>query len=158
MTPLATTVQLAPGQGFWAGEGSLWRVQLQRCAEKLGHAWQPTSSCTIWTLMFRTPMTTEDWRSWPTVSHSSAACSCSGHPLCVCCARRWPTTAKASNRDGVVLTRARGRRRPPTPNLCDRAGRAKLVVLALEVGGTWSKEPGPSCICWPRHGRGRSHF
>ena len=29
LTPLAATVQLALGQEFWAGEGSLWRVRLQ---------------------------------------------------------------------------------------------------------------------------------
>ena len=46
----------------------------------------------------------------------------------------------ASNRDGVVLTRARRRRRPPTPNLCDRAVAQSWWFWPWRVGGRWSKE------------------
>ena len=74
-TPLATTVQLAHGQECWRGGASHWKAQLQECAERQGGAWPRTSSCETWTWESRMPTTTDAWRLWPTVCHSSVACS-----------------------------------------------------------------------------------
>ena len=42
--------------------------------------------------------------------------------------------------DGICLQRARGRKEATYPEFHDRGARAKLVVIALEVGGRWSSE------------------
>ena len=90
--------------------------------------------------MFRTPMTTEDWRSWPTVSHSSAVQLAVDTTLVSAVRGDGQPQQGASNRDGVVLTRARRKKETTYPELVRPGSRAKLVVLALEVGGRWSKE------------------
>ena len=46
----------------------------------------------------------------------------------------------AGDRDGVALTRARRLKERTYPELVGRGARARLVVLALEVGGRWSHE------------------
>ena len=42
--------------------------------------------------------------------------------------------------DGVALQRARRRKERTYPELLDRNGRVRLVVLAIELGGRWSSE------------------
>ena len=42
--------------------------------------------------------------------------------------------------DGVALKAARRRKERRCPELLGRRARAKLVVLAIEVGGRWSEE------------------
>ena len=46
----------------------------------------------------------------------------------------------AAERDGVVLTAARRRKERRYPELVGPHSRARLVVLAMEVGGRWSSE------------------
>ena len=46
----------------------------------------------------------------------------------------------AADTDGVVLQRARRRKERRYPELVGRGSRARLVVLAVEVGGRWSPE------------------
>ena len=46
----------------------------------------------------------------------------------------------AAHTDGVALTAARRRKEATFPELVGRRGRARLVVLAVEVGGRWSLE------------------
>ena len=46
----------------------------------------------------------------------------------------------APNRDGVVLEAARRRKERRYPELVGPRSRARLVVLAVEVGGRWSAE------------------
>ena len=46
----------------------------------------------------------------------------------------------AADTDGVVLQRARRRKERRYPELVGRGSRARLVVLAIEVGGRWSPE------------------
>ena len=46
----------------------------------------------------------------------------------------------AADTDGVVLQRARRRKVRRYPELVERGSRARLVVLAVEVGGRWSPE------------------
>ena len=137
-TPLGTTVQLALGQEFWAGEGSLWRVQLLGCAEKQGNAWQPTSSCVIWTLQRRMLMTAEGWQ---TVYHSLVVVQLAVDTTLVSPVRGGGQLQRgASDRDGVALKRARRKKETTYPELVRPVSRARSVVLALAVGGRWSQE------------------
>ena len=46
----------------------------------------------------------------------------------------------AASRDGISLTAARQRKERTYPELSGEGGRARLVVLAAEVGGRWSDE------------------
>ena len=46
----------------------------------------------------------------------------------------------AARRDGVALEAARRRKERTYPELTSRGGRARLVVLGVEVGGRWSSE------------------
>ena len=46
----------------------------------------------------------------------------------------------AADRDGVALANARRRKMRTYPELVGAGARARLVVLALEVGGRWSSE------------------
>ena len=46
----------------------------------------------------------------------------------------------APDRDGAVLVEARRRKERTCPKLSGEGGRARLVVLAAEVGGRWSAE------------------
>ena len=47
---------------------------------------------------------------------------------------------RAANHDGAVLEVARRRKEATYPELSGETGRARLVVLAAEVGGRWNKE------------------
>ena len=47
---------------------------------------------------------------------------------------------RAAEEDGVVLRAVRRRKERTYPELTGRFGRARLVVLACEVGGRWSEE------------------
>ena len=59
----------------------------------------------------------------------------------VCALRRdGNPTRNAANEDGVALRRARQRKERTYPELLGRRARARLVVLAVEVGGRWSEE------------------
>ena len=59
----------------------------------------------------------------------------------VCALRRDGTPrAGADTRDGAALVAARRRKERTYPELTGERGRARLVVLALEVGGRWSAE------------------
>ena len=59
----------------------------------------------------------------------------------VCALHRDGTpVGRAAETDGVALKTARRRKERPYPELLGRRARAKLVVLAVEVGGRWSEE------------------
>ena len=47
---------------------------------------------------------------------------------------------RAANHDGAALEEARQRKERTDPELSGDGGRARLVVLAAEVGGRWSRE------------------
>ena len=47
---------------------------------------------------------------------------------------------RVANQDGAVLMEARRRKERTYPELSGEGGRARLVVLAAEVGGRWSEE------------------
>ena len=52
----------------------------------------------------------------------------------------------APDREGVALEAARRRKERRSPELVGPRSRARLVVLAVEVGGRWSAE---TCSIWP---------
>ena len=59
----------------------------------------------------------------------------------VCALHRDGTpVGRAAETDGVALKAARRRKERRCPELLGRRARAKLVVLAVEVGGRWSEE------------------
>ena len=59
----------------------------------------------------------------------------------VCALRRdGNPTRNAVDEDGVALRRARHRKERTYPELVGRRARARLVVIAVEVGGRWSEE------------------
>ena len=59
----------------------------------------------------------------------------------VCALRRdGNPTSHAAEEDGAALRRARQRKERTYPELVGRRARARLVVLAVEVGGRWSEE------------------
>ena len=59
----------------------------------------------------------------------------------VCALRRdGNPTRNAADEDGVALRRARLRKERTYPELVGRRARARLVVIAVEVGGRWSEE------------------
>ena len=64
----------------------------------------------------------------------------------------------AADNDGVALKRARRRKETTHPEFVQPGSRARLVVLALEVGGVGHRKPGLSCSCSPRLAPGRSRF
>ena len=49
--------------------------------------------------------------------------------------------------DGVVLEAARRQKERTFPGLAARGGRARLVVLGVEVGGRWSTETPVASRC-----------
>ena len=56
--------------------------------------------------------------------------------------------------DGVALVAARRRKEATYPELVERRGRARLVVLAMDVGGKWSPET-QSCVSLLASAKGR---
>ena len=61
----------------------------------------------------------------------------------------------AARRDGVALEAARRRKERTYPELTARGGRARLIVLGVEVGGRWSTET-RSFLSRLAHDRARS--
>ena len=58
---------------------------------------------------------------------------------------------KADTCSGVALKHARKRKEDRYPELCGMGGRAKLVVIAGEVGGRWSREAQIFLQCLAQH-------
>ena len=53
---------------------------------------------------------------------------------------------RAANHDGTALEAARRKKETTHPELAGEGGRARLVVLAAEVGGRWNVE---TAQLWP---------
>ena len=114
---LATTVQHVRGQGCLEEGDLLWRVQLRGSAEKRDRAQHGSGS--------------PEGSRQPTVGGGRRRFA----PLRRCAARRG-----AADRDGVAFAAARRTKERTYPELVGPGSRARLVVLALEVGGRWSEE------------------
>ena len=139
-TSLAITEQLAQGLGFWGNVGSLLRVLWPVCvgrqeAECAPMSWSGTLT---WdSLSWEMPA---GWRSLLMVSHSSLAGSSQSTPhLWVHCmlmgARGRERPIKTA-----ALVAARRRKERTHPELVRPGSRARLVVLAGEIGGRWFVE------------------
>ena len=117
----------------------LWRVQQQECAGRRVAEFQPTFSSGIWL--------------WITVQADSRRLEVVVDGLLSSDAQLTIDTTLVSplrgdgqphrrcvDVDGAALDEARRRKERTYPELCERHSRARLVVLAAEVGGRWSDE------------------
>ena len=139
-TALATTVQLAQWQGFLGEGGSHLRVQPRVCTGRQAPV--------------RTNVMVRDLDLWPPhrIDNSRLEVVADGLPLhgraqlaidttLVSALTRDGTARPGADRhDGVALAEARRRKERTYPELSGEGGRARLVVLAAEVGGRWSDE------------------
>ena len=82
------------------------------------------------------PQTTDDWKWLPLYG----GCQLAMDTTLVCAMHCDGSPHQAAERDGVVLTAARRRKERRYPELVGPRSRARLVVLAMEVGGRWSSE------------------
>ena len=137
---LATTVQRVRERESWGVGGSLWRAQRHGSAVKPELGTPPISSSGIWTFLLPT-MTPVVWRSLPdglplfggaqlaidTTLVSSVQADGRPRPQC-------------ARVDGAALSEAHRRKQRTYPEVSGTQGRARLVVLAAEVGGRWSDE------------------
>ena len=135
---VATTAQLALGQESWVERGMLWRVLQHASAvrQEVGHHKRDGAGLAV-------PHAADARRLEVVVD---------GLPLfggvqlavdtTLVCALHANGSARrgAAHTDGVVLTAARRRKDSTYPELVGRRGRARLVVLAVEVGGRWLPE------------------
>ena len=104
---LAIIARRAMWQGSWEGGGMLWNALLHRCVELVA------DGLTLWRgaqLAIDTTLVS---------------------PL----RRDGSARNRAANIDGAALDAARLRKEKTYPELCGERGRARLVVLAAEVGG-----------------------
>ena len=130
-------MQRARRLGFWVGEVSPSSVLQHRCARRLGHRLQPTCSYAIWTWS-STGWTAEDWRSLRTGYFCGGELGAIDTTL-VPLHSDGIAIRRAAAHDGAALEAARRRKERVYPELSG-GGRARLVVLAAEVGGRWSSE------------------
>ena len=138
-TPLATTVQLVPEQESWEGEGLLWRVQ-PICREAGARV---TTNDFVRDLDMGVPNAL-DGRRLEVVAdglplHGGAQLAIDTTMVSPLHADGTPHRLAATI-DGAVCVDARRRKERTYPELLAPRSRAKLVVLALEVGGRWSAE------------------
>ena len=126
------------------GDGDLQsRVLPLDCATKEAPEWRRTSCFATWIFQCLLHEEGGDWRSSLTVSHCSLWTPHWFPPLC-CDGSARPG---AAHTEGAVLALARRRKERTFPELIGRNARARLVVLAGEIGGRWSSETN---TFWPR--------
>ena len=119
----------------WGGVVSRWSQQLQKFAESQGRECPPMSCCGTSTSSRWTDRMARNWRWWLMVCRSSK-----GHnwrsipPLCRRCEQLLAQAAMPMMAQPFV------RPEESTQKLTGEVGRARLVVLATEVGGRWSEE------------------
>ena len=113
----------------------------RKSAERQALGSPRTCSCATWILQPSTRLMDAGWRSWRMVCHCGKEPS---WPL----TRPWSLLSGGMERPGQELQTTTvplwmwrvGRRKPPTQSSRERGGRARLVVLAAEVGGRWNTE------------------
>ena len=132
--PVATTAQLARMQGFWDGGGSRWRAQQHAFVEKPEHAFRLMFVCRTWTSLRVTRMVAD---GLPLFHGAQLAIDTTlVSPL----SRNGAAKRQCAGTDGAAMVQARRRKERTYPELAQVHGRARLVVLACEVGGRWSAE------------------
>ena len=135
-TCVATIVQRVRGLGCWVAEGFPWSGRLLKCAERQADVWVWTGSSVTWMLEL-----SPHWMDGALRSSLMGCPSGTGHS--------WPLVSPCmatALHDGtqppraVALQAARRAKETTFPELSGEGGKARLVVLAAEVGGRWSQE------------------
>ena len=146
LTLLATIVRLAQQQGCWGAEVGRWSLSWPECAGRAEQESAPTFSCETWIWHSTTAWMADDWK-WPLHGGAQLAIDTTMvSPL----HRDGRARRGAVAHDGAALRQARTRR--TYPELAGEGGRARLVVLAAEVGGRWSEETAEflSSLSWAK--------
>ena len=128
-TPLATELHVLE-RGCWEGGASQWRVQVFGSAVKLEEGLLLMPCCvssTLEILVDGLPLFGGAQLAVDTTLVSPLHCDGSLHP-------------RDANEDGAVLAAARRLKERTYPELVGPRRRARLVVLAGEIGGRWSEE------------------
>ena len=140
LTCMATTEQRARRRGCWVAEGSLWRWLLRRSAEKGVPVCPRTFLSETWTAAFNAL----DSRRLEVVANGLTLFG--GAQLAIDTTlvsplhRDGTARRRAAHVNGAALEVARRRKERTYPELAGDQGRARLVVLAAEVGGRWNTE------------------
>ena len=134
---VATTAQLVLGQGCWAEGCMPWRAQQRICIDP---GCRVTTNVMVRDTDLEVPNAADARRLEVVVDGLPLF---GGVQLAVDTALVWCAlfmrTVRARS-DGVALVAARRRKKATYPELVGRRGRARLVVLVMEVGGRWSPE------------------
>ena len=131
----------AQQQGCWDAEVGRWSQLQPECAEKVEKGSAQTFLCATWIWHSTTTWMKDGWKWWRTGSLSSEDPSQPLTPqLCHLCTTDGSARRGAATKDGEALAQARRRKERTYPELAGEGGRARLVVLAAEVGGRWSDE------------------
>ena len=138
LTNLAIIVQRASWQGCWGEGASRWRWLRPKCAERLELGFPPTSTSGTWTWPNLDGRRLEVVADGLTLWHGAqlAIDTTLLSPL----RRDGSARPRAADHDGAALDDARRHKERTYPELSGDGGRARLVVLAAEVGGRWSVE------------------
>ena len=138
---LATIVQRVPWQGSSEGEDTCWNARQPMCAERLGHGCPQIFMSETWT---SPTLNAVDGRRLEVVADGLSLWHGAQRTIdtTLVSPLRSNGTARrrAADHDGAALEVARRRKERTYPELAGERGRARLVVLAAEVGGRWSKE------------------
>ena len=137
---LAIIEQRAVWRGFWGEEGFHLSKQQHRCAEKQGREWGPTLSSATWIWKGSTCSMDADWKSSRTAWRCGMGHNSLDTTLVSPLHRDGTARRTAADRNGAPLKQARRLKESTYPELSGEGGRARLVVLAAEVGGRWSEE------------------
>ena len=137
---LAIIEQRAVWRGFWGEEGFHLSKQQHRCAEKQGREWGPTLSSATWIWKGSTCSMDADWKSSRTAWRCGMGHNSLDTTLVSMLHRDGTARRTAADRNGAPLKQARRLKESTYPELSGEGGRARLVVLAAEVGGRWSEE------------------
>ena len=130
------------GQGCWEEGGSHSKVWQRAFVGKLAHVWSRTCWSATWTWQCHKQAMLDVWRWLQTDSHSGEGSNLQSTPL-------WCQLSEVTEIPGeeqrhemeLHCQRQEGTRSGLTLNwLALDGARARLVVLALEVGGRWSPE------------------
>ena len=128
-------------QGCWGGVGSPSRAPSPGFAGREAHACQRTCSCGIWISERSITSMAVVWRSWQMGCHCLVGPSWPSTQLWFQpCVGTAPQGKAQANRNGVAIRSAHRRKERTYPQLAGAGGRARLVILAGEVGGRWSPE------------------
>ena len=149
---LATTVQLAQQQGCWGAEVGRWSLSWPECAGRAEQESAPTFSCATWTWHSTTAWMADDWKVADGLPLHGGAQLAIDTTMVSPLHRDGRARRGAAAHDGAALRQARTRKERTHPELAGEWGRARLVVLAAEVGGHWSEETAEflSSLSWAK--------